>query len=383
MATLAGWNTLTTEFDSACVKTLALENYSKILTGVTVPSQVFNDVLKISLESVDMDIDIKEGSKATLRAIKEGTVKAIKYLVTLIKKMTEYIKAFLVRFTGNIALVRRAHTRMSVRLGKLGSPVVTSKVMVKGVANLSVDGKFVGSSIGKLKDIHAVTDYLINAYPEFIVAYTRKSSREVLNILDKSNVTGKDVLTAYVNAYTTLFKEPPGSTTMSGDDGYLKHGVVLPSNKALIFSDGNQLLTQLNSGQQSPESFISKSMTVSFSELSLNIPDDSEKEIDVPSIRELKALSDQISNILNVAENSQKSIKEFERVKVVVDDAIRQIGDDSIKTPMKSLALVTLGQMSKKLSEPVGNFTHWLAITLNVYVNLLNLFINHYVEEGN
>ncbi len=386
MVTLAGWNELTRELDSVSNKTLALENYSKILAGANTPSQVFDDLLRVSLESIDLDIDIKEGSKVTLRALKDGVKAAGKYIWKLILKLLEYVRSFYIKFTGSIARVRKTHAAMSRKLSRLGSAVVNTGVLVKGVERLSVDGAFVGTSLNNLTNIKEMADYIINTHPKFVVDYSRKVSREFLNLMDKPKSTPAEtnlaLISTVTDAYRALFKVPGAVTSTEQEGITFNRSTVLPGNRALLYTDVNSLADQVNKGIDAAV-FINESMSIRFTEISLNVPDNSEKEIKVPSVRELKKLSDAISDILNIAENATKGVKDYEQIRTVVNDAVRQINESEADDRIRSTALIMLGQMSKKLAEPVGNFTHWLAITLNVYVNLMNLFIEHYNIEGN
>ena len=117
----------------------------------------------------------------------------------------------------------------------------------------------------------------------------------------------------------------------------------------------------------------------------MNIADKSEREIDVPSVSDLSLLTEEISRILTIAEKAESGRRDFESVKTVVDDAIRQIMErtDSGETiPSSNFTLQVIGEISKKLAEPMDNFTHWLAITLNVWITFINHCVDHYEERG-
>jgi len=122
-----------------------------------------------------------------------------------------------------------------------------------------------------------------------------------------------------------------------------------------------------------------------FSELQLNVADRSEREIDTPSVEKLKELADIISQILTLAERGEDGIRDFGSVKTVVDDAIRQIAaktTDVEDKPAANMILHLIGVISKKLAEPMGHYTHWLAVTLNVYLTFIGHCIDHYENQG-
>ncbi|MOA59958.1 hypothetical protein D3C78_1847150 [compost metagenome] len=67
----------------------------------------------------------------------------------------------------------------------------------------------------------------------------------------------------------------------------------------------------------------------------------------------------------------------------MVDDAIRQIAETGEEVGRSNAhVLEVLGVISKKLAEPMGFYTHWLAVTLNVWLTFIGHCIKHYENEG-
>ena len=72
-----------------------------------------------------------------------------------------------------------------------------------------------------------------------------------------------------------------------------------------------------------------------------------------------------------------------EAVKTVVDDAIRQVMDVRDGNGKANTTVIQmLGSMSETLAAPMNNFTHWVAVTMNVYLNFIDHCIKHYEMEG-
>ena len=387
MSVQVGWLRISKDLDTTSQDILALENYLEILTDLK-PRQSPNVMLRVALESIDLDIGVDDKSPVTTSKVKALIVKGSKALYRLILKLMEYVKGMYIKFTGNIRSVRRSQAKLSAAITKLGSKTTRGELQIDGIDRLSVDGKFVGTDPQSLKNLLDVSKYLLNDHPKFVIGYVRSVTREFLNLLNDSKFIGleqdtqvKTILEVVGKGYVDNFKYP--NTTSTVKDSDRKATITLVGNRALTFSNKDKVESYLKGDLAEPVVFVNDVLTMPFAEQPLRRPEHSEISVSIPSVSELKNLSNLISNILDVAEGTSRSVKDYDTVKVVIDDAIRQIEDSKASDYICNLVFVILGQISKKLSEPVGNFTHWLAITLNVYINLYRTFVTHYKDEGN
>lgn len=387
MSVQVGWLKISRDLDTTSQDILALENYLEILTDLK-PRQSPNVMLRVALESIDLDIGVDDKSPVTTSKVKSMIVKGSKALYRLILKLMEYVKGMYIKFTGNIRSVRRSQARLSAAITKLGSKTTRGELQIDGIDRLSVDGKFVGTDPQSLKNLLDVSKYLLNDHPKFVIGYVRFVTREFLNLLNDSKFVGLEqdaqvnaVLAVVSKGYVDNFKYP--NTTSAVKDSDRKATITLVGNRALTFSNKDKVESYLKGDLAEPVVFVNDVLTMPFAEQPLRRPEHSEISVSIPAVSELKSLSNLISNILDVAEGTSRSVKDYDTVKVVIDDAIRQIEDSKASDYICNLVFVILGQISKKLSEPVGNFTHWLAITLNVYINLYRTFVTHYKDEGN
>ena len=387
MSVQVGWLRISKDLDTTSQDILALENYLEILTDLK-PRQSPNVMLRVALESIDLDIGVDDKSPVTTSKVKALIVKGSKALYRLILKLMEYVKGMYIKFTGNIRSVRRSQAKLSAAITKLGSKTTRGELQIDGIDRLSVDGKFVGTDPQSLKNLLDVSKYLLNDHPKFVIGYVRSVTREFLNLLNDSKFIGleqdtqvKTILEVVGKGYVDNFKYP--NTTSTVKDSDRKATITLVGNRALTFSNKDKVESYLKGDLAEPVVFVNDVLTMPFAEQPLRRPEHSEISVSIPSVSELKNLSNLISNILDVAEGTSRSVKDYDTVKVVIDDAIRQIEDSKASDYICNLVFVILGQISKKLSEPVGNFTHWLAITLNVYINLYKTFVTHYKDEGN
>lgn len=394
MNTQSELKTLASDWDKTTRLMASLERYQQILAGATEASADVSMVMSTALENIDPEFDIKEGSTITLRAIKEALSVAAKTAWEIIKQIWQYLNALYVRFTGSIRRVRGNQQTIMKRLGKLGSKTsYSSNISVAGVQRLSVDGKFVGVDSSNLEDIKGITNYILNVYPKSVTQIARNCSRQFLNILDRED-DAKDaprlIIEQFAEIYAQHFREPPNAQTVkqgevSGQSKNLKRSPALVSNSAFVYVDPNTLVDEIQRSKSDTAKVVSDSLYMSFAELSLNVADKSEREIDLPSVKDMIALTEEIARILTLAERAESGRRDFATVKTVVDDAIRQIMDSTDEkgtVPASSLAITIIGEISKKLAEPMDNFTHWLAITLNVWLNFIGHCISHYENEG-
>lgn len=393
MSYLAQWNEVSEDLSKIQRLGSSLERYRDLLAGRDVVTGATADVISVALESIDPDFDIKEGSKITLRAIKEGIIAAAKATRDIVRYIWELLNSFYVKFTGSIRRVRRTQESISRRLGKLGSATTYQKMSVAGVQRLSIDGNFVGLDLNHLNDIKDLTNYILNHYPKSVAKIARNSSRQFLNILDKSkdassNEVAGEVVEAFANILQRDFTPPPGHAPLqqreltTAEKG-VHRSVVLPGNVAFIYTPPDVISQMLNNSKVANEDVVRRSFTMQFAELQLNVADRSEREIDVPSVRTLSEITQLISSILSLAEKAETGQRDFSTVKVVVDDAIRQIaeaGEEAGKSYNSVLSII--GEISKKLAEPMGFYTHWLAVSLNVYLTFISHCIKHYEAEG-
>lgn len=393
MSTLAEWNEASNDWDKIQSLTQSLEKYGDILAGRDVVDGAMASCMSIALESIDPDFDIKEGSKITLRAIKEGLIYAAKATRDIIRYIWELLNSFYIKFTGSIRRVRRTQEAISRRLGRLGSATTYQKMSVAGVQRLSIDGNFVGTNLDNLNDIKELTNYILNHYPKSVQRISRNSSRQFLNILEKNPDANRgDVISEVVETFATIlqrdFTAPPGHAPVSARElstaeKGTHRSVILPGNVAFLYTPPDVIQQQLKSSKVPSGEVVRKSFVMQFAELQLNVADRSEREIDVPSVRTLSEITNMIASILSLAEKGEAGRRDFETVKVVVDDAIRQIAEAGEEAGKSNTAVLhIIGEISKKLAEPMGFYTHWLAVTLNVWLTFIGHCIKHYESEG-
>lgn len=398
MSAYQQFNQVLTDWDKLQHMRESLENYADALRGRTEVEGDAATLISITLESIDPDFDIKEGSKVTLRAIKEGIKSAARATADIIAYLWNTLKALYIKFTGSIRQVRRNQAGISKRLGALGSKTTYSKMSVAGVQRLSVNGEFVGAKADNLQDIKDTTNYILNMYPKSIIKISRDTSRQFLNIVEQNEgqdakVVASMCMERMVDIMQSGFRPPPGHRPISPSElatqeKGINRGEILPGNVAFIFTPPTTIQQNLTGGSKDPLTDLERGFVMQFAELQLNVADKSEREIDVPSVQELKELTGVIANILTLAERGEDGIRDFTSVKTVVDDAIRQIAEkgsndtsgDSHR-PIDTV-LHMLGVISKKLAEPMGHYLHWLAVTLNVYLTFIGHCIDHYENQG-
>lgn len=375
----------------------SLEHYADALKGRTEVDGDAATIIAASLESIDPDFDIKEGSKVTLRAITEGIKAAAKAAADIIAYLWNTLKALYIKFTGSIRQVRRNQVGISKRLGALGSKTTYEKMPVAGVQRLSVNGEFVGTKAENLQDIKDTTNYILNIYPKSIIKISRDTSRQFLNIIERTEgddptQVAAECMGMMVEILQRGFRPPPGHRPVSPSElttqeKGINRGEVLPGNCAFIFTPPDTVKHNLTNGTKDPQADLERGFVMQFAELQLNVADKSEREIQVPSVSELKDLVEGISGILTLAERGEDGVKDFSSVKTVVDDAIRQIAEKGTRNPEDGknsvdTVLHMLGVISKKLAEPMGHYLHWLAVTLNVYLTFIGHCIDHYENQG-
>lgn len=389
------FNQTIADFDKLQRMRSAMEQYADTLNGRTEYTVESSLAIKLSLESIDPDFDIKEGSAVTLRALKEGIKAAAKTTAEIIAYLWNTLKALYIKFTGSVRQVRRNQVAISRRLGSIGSKTTFTKMTVSGVQRLSLDGEFVGTEIDSLDDIRSTTNYILNIYPKSVIKISRDSSRQFLNIFDQmEEASVKEIADACLGTISDIlqrdFRPPSGhkpvsQREMTTQNRGLNRGEILPGNVAFIFTPPNSVANNLKAGSKDPIATLQDGLVMQFSELQLNVADRSEREIDVPPVAKLKELNEMISRILSLAERGEDGIKDFASVKAVVDDSIRQIADKTTSAEdRKSVDTILnlMGVISKKLAEPMGNYLHWLAVTLNVYLTFIGHCIDHYEADG-
>lgn len=384
-------------WDKVVRLTTALERYEQLLAGKSVASGDVAFVMSTALENIDPQFDIKEGGAITLRAIKEALSAGASAAWKIIKQIYQFLSAMYVKFTGSIRRVRRNQEAVARRISRLGSKASLQKSMaVAGVQRLSVDGKFVGTDQTALVDIKDITNYILNVYPKSVTKIARECSRKFLNILENAEEQDRKevatlVIDTFIDSYSAGFRAPPGAKAMRKGEmadvnpNYHKRSEIMAGNAAFVYMSPDATTEALKQSNTDPANVIKSSFSMSFTELTMNIADKSEREIELPSVSDLTILIDEISRILTLAEKAEAGRRDFESVKGVVDDAIRQImerTDSGESIPAANFTITIIGEISKKLAEPMDNFTHWLAITLNVWVTFLNHCVDHYEETG-
>lgn len=384
-------------WDKVVRLTHSLERYEQLLAGKERASDDIALVMSTALENIDPEFDIKEGGAITLRAIKEAISSGAKAAWQIIKQIWQFLNSMYIKFTGSVRRVRRNQESTMRRLGALGSKTsLHSKMSVAGVQRLSVDGKFVGVELSAIEDIKQVTNYCLNIYPKSVTQIARNCSRQFLNILDDADgkdrqQTAMEVVEKFTEVFQQNFRAPPGAAELRtgemispGKKNQMR-SQVLAGNAAFVYMAPDAMMEALRKGKSDPSEVVNSTFVMNFTELQMNVADRSEREIDVPSVRDLTLLTEEISRVLTLAEKAESGRRDFETVKTVVDDSIRQIMErtDSGETiPASNLVLQVTGEISKKLAEPMDNFTHWLAITLNVWITFINHCIDHYENTG-
>jgi len=396
MITRSDYKTLIHDWEKTGKLFASLERYQAILGDEEVSSEDVALVMSTALENIDPEFDIKEGSTITLRAIKEALVAAAKVAWEILKQIYQYLNALYVRFTGSIRRVRANQTRVMRRLGSLGSKTsYSSTINVAGLQRLSVDGKFVGVDMSNLQDIKAIANYTLTVYPRCVTQIARNASRQFLNLLDVADgennkeVSGQ-LIEVLADIFERNFREPPDSTDVrqgeiGGQTKFLKRSTALVGNSAFVYTDPRVISNEFRKTNGNAASTVASALHMNFQELSLNVADKSEREIDLPTVRDLTQLTEEISRILTIAEKAETGRRDFSSVKTVVDDAIRQAmerTENKAVVPVAQTVMTVLGEVSKKLAEPMDNFMHWLAITLNVWLNFIDHCVDHYENEG-
>lgn len=396
MITRSDYKTLLADWDQMSRLRSSLERYQGILGSNETADSDVSFVMSTALENIDPEFDIKEGGTITLRAIKEALAATAKVAWEILKQVYQYLNALYVRFTGSIRRVRSNQERTLRRLGALGSKTsYNTHIAVGGTQRLSVDGRFVGVDIGNLEDIKNITNYTLNVYPRSVTQIARNCSRQFLNILDRADgnntdTLSKEILETFAEIFDRNFKEPPNAVDvkqgeLSGNIKGLKRGTALVGNSAFVYANPDQIVDEIKRAKSDTAQVVANSLYMNFQELTLNVADKAERDIDLPSVKELISLTEEISRILTMAEKAESGRRDFTSVKTVVDDSIRQAmekTEDQALIPVAQLAMTITGEISKKLAEPMDNFMHWLAITLNVWINFISHCVDHYENEG-
>jgi len=394
----ASYTTVSDDLDRMARLSCALEAYGEILRrGEVNPESSLGQSLALGLEAIDPNIDIREGSVVTLRAIKEGIVQLAKMTRNAVRMLLELIQSFYVKFTGSLGAVRSRQKKIGKMLGKLGGKVAYTTMEVSGIHRLCINGQFVGDDVNSLNDMRLVTDFILNAYPKAVAAVSRDASRQFLNIAERSEERAskeiaREAISSFAKVMQTRLQVPPMFVSASSKElppafngsGAYHRSPFMPGNMALVFTHPSEIVARAEKTQVGNYAgLISSAFTCKFLELPLNAVDRGTREVEVPSIKTLNGLYQGISNILDLAERGESGVRDFQTVKAIVDDAIRQVAEMNDNAGNASNVMIhMLGAMSEKLAEPMGSFTHWLAITLNVYLAYMEHCIRHYQSEG-
>lgn len=375
----------------------ALEAYGELLGGeeVDIDSSLGRSI-QLGMESIDPSIDLKEGSYITLRMIKEGVIKVAKATREAIRVLLEIVGNLYVKFTGSLGRVRGHQKAVSKRIGRLGNRVSYKQMEISGINRLSVNGSFVGDSVEVLGAIRNISEHLLNKHPATVVKVARVCSRRFVDLVESNQGSSKkelaqagmqtfiDTLQAAVVPVAGQQPVKAGELPGSFTSGRYLRSEVMPGNWALVYTN---LAEAVRGGAQSPDMYanvIKQAFRIEFVELSLNTADRAPRTMDVPSIRTLTQLVDGISKILDVAEKAEAGRRDFATVKTVVDDAIRQVMDvpEGSDGAANTTVIQMLGSMSEVLAAPMDSFTHWVAVTLNIYLNFIDHCIKHYEVDG-
>lgn len=396
MNMVSEFNAVRGDIDHMLKLTCALEAYGEILNGQTYRSDsVVGQAIQLGLESIDPSIDLKEGSYITLRAIKEGLIKVAKATREVLRMLFELLNSLYIKFTGSLRRVRGQQRSISSRLGRLGSRVTYKQMEISGINRLSINGTFVGDKVDSLTEIREVAQYLLVDHPSSLTRVARLCSRYFIDLVEKNQTAdkiqiAKEGMDVFTEALSNSMRPVKGESVIKAGElattrgGSYVRSSVMPGNWALVYTDLKA--TKLTSGRVDPSNYaavIRSAFYIDFVELSLNTADRTARQMDVPDVKTLKGLIDGVSNILDVAEKAEIGRRDFNTVKTVVDDTIRQVmdvkgGDGSSNT----VVIQMLGSISETLAAPMGNFTHWVAVTMSVYLNFIDHCIKHYETEG-
>lgn len=375
----------------------ALEAYGELLGGeeVDIDSSLGRSI-QLGMESIDPSIDLKEGSYITLRMIKEGVIKVAKATREAIRVLLEIVGNLYVKFTGSLGRVRGHQKAVSKRIGRLGNRVSYKQMEISGINRLSVNGSFVGDSVEVLGAIRNISEHLLNKHPATVVKVARVCSRRFVDLVETNNgATKKELAQAGMQTFVDTLQaalvpvagqQPVKAGELSGSftSGRYMRSEVMPGNWALVYTN---LAEAVRAGGQNTDMYanvIKQAFRIEFVELTLNTADRAPRTMDVPSIRTLTQLVDGISKILDVAEKAEAGRRDFATVKTVVDDAIRQVMDvpEGSDGSANTTVIQMLGSISEVLAAPMDSFTHWVAVTLNIYLNFIDHCIKHYEVDG-
>lgn len=376
----------------------ALDAYSEMLKDDVAFDSPLGKSIRVSIESIDPSIDLKEGSYITLRMIKEGVIKAAKATREILRVLFEIVGNLYVKFTGSLGRVRGHQKAVSKRLGRLGNRVSYKQMEISGINRLSVNGSFVGDDPNTLVGIRAISEHLLNKHPAMVVRVARVCSRRFIDLVEQhpqSSHTevaqaGMQIfLETMASAVQTAYGEQEvktGELPNSFTTGRFLRSATMPGNWALVYTNTNETLRSGGAGKADMyANVIKQAFRVDFVELTLNTADRTPRTVDVPSIRTLASLVDGISKILDVAEKAETGRRDFGSVKTVVDDAIRQVMDvrtEGADGKANTTVIQMLGSISEVLAAPMDSFTHWIAVTLNIYLNYIDHCIKHYEVDG-
>jgi hypothetical protein len=360
---------------------MALEGYQRVMEWREEVDGPVAHVMRVTLESIDPAFSIKDANVVTLAGIKSGIKVAYKATKDAIRYVFELIRSFFVKFTGSLAVVKSAQGQITKRLVKLGNVSVQGEMPISGIQRLSVNGEFKGNDLEALGDVKKMTKFFLETYPRAVANIGRNASRGALNIATSlgDNATpekmDEEIGKMFAGVLRRDFNAPEGSAAY--EEG-LQRSPVLVGNMAFTYLAPNDVADQLNSGGDIVEG-VTKALSIRFGEVKLGSADQTERDISVPSLEELKRINDQIGEIIAVGEKGGSAEKEFGTVKTVVDDAITQLLRKSEETGVDSGKVISmLGQVSQRLAEPMGKYTHWLAVTLNVWVTFLSHVLKQY-----
>lgn len=382
---IASYDTISLEMEKFSKDILALENYRKILTGAIGPGPFFNEVLKASVENIDPGasyFDVKEDSKISFKAIGDKIKKLIQFVKKMLLKLLDITRSFYVKFSGSIARVRKAQVINSKRLSDVGSKVTNSTITLTNIERLSIDANFKGFDLATLESLLKSTTFFIRDYPKAMVDFVRSSSREILNIVNKPDGNSdikKAIDDVVFDSFSKTFLKLPSKEKYTLENKSVNRGDFLPGNRCFIFSDGSDVN---RSDSNHDDKIISDIIKVDFITVSLNIPDEREKQFKVPPLQLLKDVNNKLGEILAVAEDGEKSKKDFANLKTVAEEAIKEISEkDNMTDSDKSHAIIVLSNIIKIMGKPDLKYLEWLAVTVHVYILLIRKCVEIFNEE--
>ena len=288
--------------------------------------------------------------------------------------------------------------------------LVTPALRVKGKARLSRGVEFVGNDIGAIKQLGEVADYMYGTYPTQVKGLIRdavKVFKDGGDVAMKGETEIQAIRFRMIQEFLQLpskhFKPVPGSTVADKKElppSIAKYeGVtrshVLPGNFALMvylkpYSFKNdeeytrqkrELITALN---------FHRVFNIEFGRLDVKADTQKEETYGIPDKKDLVAVKNEISKVLDRLDKAGSVEKEYKDVKKEVQrqyDAvvnastnIMQRGD--VLNKIFHPSFVTLNSLTRTLVHPAGQFNGYVVSTMQAYLSVLEHNIKAFAKAA-